>query len=50
MAKNFIWTTLKMIFSIFRFFAPDYQILSDHNKPYINENIIYLADDAEISI
>ncbi len=22
---------------------PDFQILSDHNKPYINGNIIYLA-------
>ncbi len=46
MAKNFIWTTLKMIFSIFRFFLhpqiPDLQILS---KPYINANIIY-SDDA----
>jgi len=44
-AKNFIWTTLKMIFSIFRFFLhpqiPDFQILSDHNKPYINGNMIY---------
>ncbi len=43
-AKNFIWTTLKMIFSIFRFFLhpqiPDLQILS---KPYINGNIIYSA-------
>ncbi len=46
-AKNLIWTTLKMIFSIFRFFCtlqiPDFQILSDHNKPYINGNIIYSA-------
>ncbi len=46
-ANNFIWTTLKMIFSIFRFFLhpqiPDFQILSDHNKPYINGNIIYSA-------
>ncbi len=45
--ENFIWTTLKMIFSIFRFFLhpqiPDLQILSDHNKPYINGNIIYSA-------
>ncbi len=43
-AKNFIWTSLKMIFSIFRFFLhpqiPDLQILS---KPYINGNIIYSA-------
>ncbi len=43
-AKNFIWTTLKMIFSIFRFVLhpqiPDLQILS---KPYINGNIIYSA-------
>ncbi len=40
-AKNLIWTTLKMIFSIFRFFLhpqiPDFQILS---KPYINVKII----------
>ncbi len=46
-AKNFIWTTLKEIFSIFRFFLhpqiPDLQILSDHNKPYINGKIIYSA-------
>ncbi len=44
---NLIWTTLKMIFSIFRFFLhpqiPDLQILSNHNKPYININIIYSA-------
>ncbi len=40
-AKNFIWTTLKMIFSIFRFF--DSQILSNHNKPYITGKIIYSA-------
>ncbi len=44
---NLIWTTLKMIFSIFRFFLhpqiPDLQILSDHHKPYININIIYSA-------
>ncbi len=47
-AKNLIWTTLKMIFSIFRFFLhaqiPDLQILS---KPYINGNIIY-SDGAYI--
>jgi len=36
-AKNFIWTT-----QYFAFFAPpDFQILSYHNKPYINWNIIY---------
>ncbi len=50
-AKNLIWTTLKMIFSIFRFFLhpqiPDLQILSDHNKPYINGNIMQLSDDIE---
>ncbi len=40
-AKNLIWTTLKTIFSIFRFFCT--QILSNHNKPYINVNIIYSA-------
>ncbi len=42
-----------MIFSIFRFFfnpqIPDFQILSDHNKPYINGKIIY-SDDVYISI
>ncbi len=45
-AKNLIWTTLKKIFSIFRFFLkpPDFQILS---KPYINGNIIIqLSNDA----
>ncbi len=52
-AKNFIWTTLKMIFSIFRFFCSLRfqifkqlylsQILSYHNKPYINGNIMYSA-------
>ncbi len=46
-AKNFIWTTLKMIFSIFRFFLhpqiPDFQILFDHNKPYIHGQIINSA-------
>ncbi len=46
-AKNFIWTTLKMIFSIFRFFCTlrfqIYKILSYHNKPYINGKIIYSA-------
>ncbi len=45
--KNLISTTLKMIFSIFRFFLhpqiPDFQILSYHNKPYINGKIIYSA-------
>ncbi len=39
--------TLKMIFSIFRFFLhpqiPDFQILSNHNKPHINEKLIYAA-------
>ncbi len=46
-AKNFIWTTLKMIFLIFRCFAPsDFQIVasqSDPNTPYIHGNIIYSA-------
>ncbi len=49
-AKNLIWTTLKMIFSIFRFLLhpqiPDLQILSDHNKPYINGWLFtQLSDD-----
>ncbi len=47
-AKNFIWTTLKMIFSIFRFFCSlrfqILQILSYHNKPYINGKLIYSDD------
>ncbi len=48
--KNFIWTTLKVIFSIFRFFLhpqiPDLQILSYNNKPYINGMLfIQLSDD-----
>ncbi len=52
-ANNFIWTTLKMIFSIFSFFCTlrfqifKYlylgQILSYHNKPYINGKLIYSA-------
>ncbi len=45
-AKNFIWTTLKVIFSILRFLLPqipDLQILSNHNKPYINVKLIYSA-------
>ncbi len=51
-AKNLIWTTLKAIFSIFRFFCALRfqilelylgQILSDPNKPYINEKLIYSA-------
>ncbi len=46
-AKNFIWTTLKAIFSIFWFFCTlrfqIFQILSYHNKPYINGKIIYSA-------
>ncbi len=51
--KNFIWPTLKEIFSIFRIvFAPLYsrfsnscisQILSYPNKPYINGKLIYSA-------
>ncbi len=54
--KNFIWTTLKVIFSIFRFFCTLIvqifnQILSYHNKPYINGKLfIQLSDDAYISI
>ncbi len=52
-SKNFIWTTLKAIFSIFRFFLhpqiPDIrklylrQILSYPNKRYINGKLIYSA-------
>ncbi len=52
-AKSFIWTTLKMIFSIFRFFCSlRFQIfkllyfsqrLSDPNKPNINRKLIYSA-------
>ncbi len=47
-AKNFIWTTLKVIFSIFRFFLCTvrfqiFKILSYHNKPYINGKLIYSA-------
>ncbi len=45
-AKNYIWTTLKVIFSIFRFFwhpqIPDLQILSDH-KNHTSMEIIYSA-------
>ncbi len=46
-AKNFIWTDLKVIFSIFWFFCTlgfqIFQILSYHNKPYINGKLIYSA-------
>ncbi len=43
-AKNFIWTTLKVIFSVFRFFFIYLcQILSYSNKPYINGKLIYSA-------
>ncbi len=52
-AKNFIWTTLNAIFSIFRFFCTlrfhisnsciSTQILSYPNKPYINGKLIYSA-------
>ncbi len=52
-AKNLIWTKLKAIFSIFRFvctnrfqtFKQSYlgQILSYHNKPYINGKLIHSA-------
>ncbi len=45
-AKNLIWTTLKMISQYLDFLhpqIPDFQILSYHNKPYINEKIIYSA-------
>ncbi len=45
-AKNFIWTTLKMIFSIFWFFCTlRFQIFAKYypNKPHINGNIIYSA-------
>ncbi len=45
-AKNFIWTTLMVIFSIFRFFCTlKFQNfkLSYHNKPYINWKLIYSA-------
>ncbi len=44
-AKNFIWTTLKMIFSIF-VFLPDFPIVisrSNPNKKYINATLIYSA-------
>ncbi len=52
-AKNFIWTTLKAIFSIFVFFyAPsdsrysNSYILSKYpNKPHNGKLIIQLADD-----
>ncbi len=49
-AKNFIWTTLKAIFSIFDFFAPSDSRFSNscisakyYNKPYINGKLIYSA-------
>ncbi len=54
MAKNFIWTTLKAIFSIFTFFLhpqiPDFQIVVSQPNivlyiPYINGKIIYSASD-----
>ncbi len=44
-AKNLIWTTLKVIFSIFRF-LPDFPIVisrSNPNKKYINATLIYAA-------
>ncbi len=40
-AKNFILTTLKLIFTVFRFFCTLSLILSYHNKPYINGKLIY---------
>ncbi len=53
-ANNLIWTTLKVIFSIFRFFLhpqiPYFQILSYHNRPYINGKIIYSAFRWSINI
>ncbi len=44
-AKNFIWTSLKAIFSIFRFFYIFQigQILSYPNKLYIDGKLIYSA-------
>ncbi len=52
-AKNFIWTTVKAIFSVFRFFCTLKflifkklylnQILSNPNKPHINGKLIYSA-------
>ncbi len=58
-AKNLIWTTLKVIFSVFRFFLhlqiPDFQIVVSRtnivlsNKPYINGKFIY-SDNVYISI
>ncbi len=45
--KNFIRTTLKDIFSIFRFFCTlrfqIYKYCTYHNKPYINGKMIYSA-------
>ncbi len=60
-AKNFIWTTLKAIFSIFRYFfcTPLFQIckkmylrqiLSDHNKPYINGKLCLKIKLRKISL
>ncbi len=40
-AKNLICTTLKMIFFFLHPQIPDFQILSYHNKPYINGKIMY---------
>ncbi len=51
-AKNFIWTILKVIFSIFWYFLQTFSRLSNscisailpyHNKPYINGKLIYSA-------
>ncbi len=47
-AKDFIWTTLNVIFSIFRFFLYPLitdlgRILSYPNKPFINGKLIYSA-------
>ncbi len=44
-AENFIWTNLNGDFLNISIFMhpqiPDFQILSNHNKPYINGKIIY---------
>ncbi len=42
-AKNLIWTTLKAIFSIFRFEIPDLSQMFSLNKTYINGKLIYSA-------
>ncbi len=41
--KNFIWTTLKAIISIFFLHPqiPDFQIIVSPNKPHINGKLIY---------